>query len=193
MSLLAIASQPSEIRELADPAEPPRWSPAPFQFSLGTLLVVMTFFAVGTALTTADRGLGAWFFVVVGLTLMRTFVECRRHFSDGQTVLVSRKLLAFAVSFGYTFLAFFSAMIVFSVLSMLGVAIAIMAHLIAAFLGGQTVGMITMASVSFSLMVGAALVAARTFYSLYWQTILPRTTLDPPTPRHPAPQIYAAQ
>ena len=166
---------------------------APYQFSLSTLLVVMAFFAVGTALTTADRGLGGWFFVVIGLTLMRTFVECRRLLCDGRVLLMSRKLLAFAVSFGYTFLAFFSAMIVFSVLSMIAFAVASVAQLIGEFLGGQTVGLLTISVVGFGLMLGAALVAARTFYSLYWQTILPRTTLDPLTPRHLAPEINTAQ
>jgi hypothetical protein len=179
MSPTAFHDQPDEHRKVSYYPAPPRRNKLPFQFSLATLLFVTTFVAVGAGLTAADVTLGASFLVVGGLALVRTFIECGRILQDGRLMLMSDKLGALVVSFGYTFLALVSAIVVYSVLGMLALGVASAAQWVAEMLAGPTAGLAAAAVVGFVLIACAVFVAARTFYSLYWKTISPRTTVDP--------------
>lgn len=156
--------------------------PALVQFTLETLLLVVTLVAAGLGLLVAVPPLGAWLVIIGGLALVRTIVECRRFLRDGRPLLMADKLGSFFGSLGYTFLAVVYSLLVLGALSVVALAFAafvawmfeIADHSIASEWAVAIIGLVA------TFLILAVMVNA--FHSVYWQTILPRTTLDPTMP-----------
>lgn len=170
------------------PADPLRSRPSLLQFTLETLLLVMTLVATGLGLLVAVPPLGAWFVVIGGLALVRTIVECRRFLQDGRPLLLADKLGSFFGSLGYSFLAVVCSMIVFGMLSVFAMAVAGIVAQIMELVGSPPASDLVLAIIGFVATLPALAVTAMSFFSVYWKTILPRTTLDPPTPRQSVPE-----
>jgi hypothetical protein len=172
--------EPAGDREIAFLAEPRQQPPNALQFSLSTLLLIMTLVGVGAGLVLAVPPLGGWFIIIGSLALVRTLVECRRFLKDGRPLLVADKLRSYGGSLGYSFLAVVSAMIAFGVLSMCAMGVAMAVGSIAEYLIGGRGGLIVASIIGFIAIIGAVAVTAISFISVYWKTIEPRLTLDPP-------------
>ena len=160
--------------------EPRRRRPSANQFSLGTLLLLMTLVAVAIGLAVAIPPLGGWILVVGSLGLVRTIVECRRFLKDGRELLFVDKVSSFIGSLGFSFFAVISGMIIFGFLSMFAMGLAFLAQVIGEAVAGPAVATYAASVVGFVLILAVVAASVATFYSVYWKTISPRTTLDPP-------------
>ena len=180
MSAAAANQQPPGDREIAHLADPRRPRPGAWQFSLSTLLLIMTLVGFGAGLMVAVPPLGGWFIIVGSLALVRTLAECRRFMQDGRPLLLIDKTRSFGSSLVYSFLAVVSAMIVFGVLSMCAMGLIVAAQSIAEYLAGSNAATIAVSIVGLLSMLGVFAASALSFYSVYWKTIEPRLTLDPP-------------
>jgi hypothetical protein len=192
MSAGAANERRGEEREIAYLAEPRRRMPAAYQFSLSTLLLLMTLAAVVIGLTVAIPPLGGWIIVVGSLALVRTIVECRRFLKDGRELLFSDKLVSFGSSLGYSFLAIVAALIMSGFLSMFAMGLTLLAQVIGDVVAGPSAAVYAGSVVGFGLILAVVAAAVATFISIYWRTISPRTTLDVPPPPHPVEESNAA-
>lgn len=178
MSASAVNDQPAECR--------PR--PGLLQFTLETLLLVMTLVAAGLGLLVAVPPLGAWFVVIGGLALVRTIVECRRFLQDGRRLLLADKLGSFFGSLGYTFLAAIYSMLVLGALSVVSLAVAALVAWMFEIAGSSIASQWALAIIGLIATLPVFAVTAISFLSVYWNTILPRTTLDSTMPRQSIPE-----
>ena len=193
MSAGAANERRGEDGEIAHLAAPRRRAAAAYQFSLGTLLLLMTLVAVVAGLTVAVPPLGGWIIVVGSLGLVRTIVECRRYLKDGRELFFADKLGSFVSSLGYSFLAIISAMIMFGFLSMFAMGAAALAQAIGEAVAGPTAAVYAASVVGFVMILPVVAAAVATFFSVYWKTLSPRTTLDLPPTRQPGRESNAAR
>jgi hypothetical protein len=83
--------------------------PAPFQFSLESLLMVITLAAVCLGAFVATPGLGVLALIVAAPALLRTVVEGHQSRQRGHALTLSEKLVAFAASTGIALAALSAA------------------------------------------------------------------------------------
>jgi hypothetical protein len=84
-------------------------APQPFQFSLESLLLVITLVAVCLGAFVATPGLGVLALIVAAPALLRTFYEGRQARQRGKSFTLAEKLAAFAASAGIALAALSAA------------------------------------------------------------------------------------
>ena len=84
-------------------------APQPFQFSLESLLLVVTLAAVCLGAFVATPGLGILALIVAAPALLRTFYEGHQARQRGKALTLPEKLMAFAASAGVTLAALSAA------------------------------------------------------------------------------------